>query len=296
VAEPPSLLFSVIVPVYRQWPLLAKLCAALQAQTLPAAEFEVIIVNNDPNESGTELGVAPPVLDLPPHMRLLQCSVPGSYAARNQGAAQARGEWLVFTDADCLPGPDWLCALATAVPTAPHTLLAGPVRMITPDRPNAYATYDLLRGIPQERYVRHGYAATANLAVPRAVFAQVGGFDPERLSGGDAAFCRKAILAGHTIRLVPQAWIGHPCRSDWPSLAVKARRVKGGQLRGGQLRTRALWLLRSLTPPLRQMVRLVRAPAAWDERARAMVIALRLWGVELAEIYRLLMGGAPERR
>lgn len=311
--------FSVIIPVYRQWPLFAGLYAALQAQTLPIAAYEIIIVNNGPAGEVPAFDLAPdlaPALRwLPPALRLLHCATPGSYAARNLGAAAARGDWLVFTDADCLPAPDWLQTLATAIlatatgATAggtamgaqPQPLLAGPVQMIVPGRtppvrPNAYETYDLLRGIPQARYVRQGYAATANLTVPRAVFAALGGFDPARLSGGDAAFCRKAGLAGHPVRFVPGAVVGHPCRSDWAALAIKARRVKGGQLQGGTRASRWLWLARSLTPPLRQILRLARTRAPLGQRLTASAIALRLWGVELAEILRLLAGGAAERR
>lgn len=281
--------FSVIVPVYQQWDLCAKLCAALLAQTLPATRFEVIIVNNGPV-------TPPPALDLPPQMRLLHCTQPGSYAARNVGAAQAQGNWLVFTDADCLPGADWLTRLAAATGDHPDSLLAGTVRMFATTPPNRFEVYDLLRGIPQDRYVRHGYAATANLTVPRAVFAMLGGFDAARLSGGDADFCRRAGQAGHAIQLIPDAWVGHPCRSNWTALAVKARRVKGGQLRGGSSRNRRLWLLRSLTPPLRQITRLGRCDAPAGQRFAAIRIALQLWGVELGEILRLWRGGAAERR
>ena len=310
-------LLSVIIPAYGQWPLWPALRTALMAQTLPQGRFEVIIVNNGPPE-------AVPALDLPPQMRLLHCPVPGSYAARNHGAAQARGDWLVFTDADCLPGPEWLATLANATLAnatladttladttlanatlanaalaktgGPPSLLAGPVRMIASPSPSRFEVYDLLRGIPQERYVRHGYAATANLSVPRAVFLALGGFDAARLSGGDAAFCRAAGAAGHPVRLVPGAWVGHPCRSDWQALATKARRVKGGQLRGGSWHRRALWLGRSLTPPLRQILRLLGTAAPWGQRWQATRIALCLWGVELAEVARLLAGAAPERR
>jgi glycosyltransferase involved in cell wall biosynthesis len=284
---PPA--FSVIVPVHRDWDRIPGLLATLAAQRPPAPRFEILIVNND-------APAAPPPLDLPANARILPCATPGSYAARNAGAAAARGDWLVFTDADCRPEPDWLAALARAASETPGTLLAGPVRMTATARPGAWETYDLLRGIPQARYVSRGYAATANLAAPAGMFRILGGFDPGRRSGGDAEFCRRAGRAGHRLRLVPDAVVAHPARASWAELALKARRMKGGQIAAGPLPRRVAWILATLAPPVRDIRLLLAAPHPWRSRIVAATIRLRLWTVELAEIVRLLAGGAPERR
>lgn len=283
-AEAP--LFSVIVPVYRHWELVPGLLEALAGQSF--RDFEVLLVDNAPGEPR-------PTLDLPEAVRVLPCAEPGSYAARNVGVAAARGRVLAFTDADCRPDPGWLAAFAAAA--GPEKLLAGPVRMtVQGEVPNRWEAYDLIRGIPQARYVRLGYAATANLAVPRAVFARLGGFDAGRMSGGDAAFCRRVGAAGVPIRLVEGAVVAHPARADWEELARKARRVKGGQIRGGSAAFRLSWLLRSLTPPLRAHRRFRAAPWPRAQRRDAIAVLYRLWGVELAEIARLLLGRPPERR
>lgn len=279
---------SVVVPVYRHWDLVPGLLAALAAQEFRA--FEILLVDNAPGE-------ARPALALPAQARILDCATPGSYAARNAGIAAARGRLLAFTDADCRPDPGWLAALAAAAAAGPERLLAGPVRM-TPagPAPAPWEAYDLIRGIPQAHYVRLGYAATANLAVPAAVFARLGGFDAGRLSGGDAAFCRRAGAAGVPIALIEAAVVAHPARASWEELARKARRVKGGQILGGGRLSRLVWLLRTLTPPLRAHRRFRRAPHPRAERRAAIAVLYRLWGVELAETFRLLAGGAPERR
>ena len=289
MAEEP--LFSVIVPVYQQWERVPVLLAALRAQTLPPDSLEVLLVDNGAPEED-----AAPDLALPDNVRILRERRPGSYAARNAGAAQARGAWLAFTDADCVPDPEWLAGFAEPREACSADLLAGPVRMTAPARPNAFAAYDLVRGIPQAAYVRRGYAATANLAVPATIFRALGGFDARRFSGGDAAFCRRAGAAGHAITLVPEATVSHPCRTGWDEITTKARRTKGGQIRGGSLPRRITWTLRTLSPPLRDTLAYLRAP--FPVRTRAMAVAVRfgIWGVELAETVRLLAGGTPERR
>lgn len=291
-AAPPAI--SVIVPVYRQWDLLPRLLADLAAQeAAPGFEvpaFEVIIVDNEP-EAGAKPVAAPAGLAL----RILPCAAPGSYAARNLGAAAARGALLVFTDADCQPPPGWLAALATGAAAHPGALLAGPVAVTAGPDPNPCEIYDMIRGIPQARYVARGYAATANLAAPRAVFEAAGGFDPRRFSGGDADFCRRAGALGHPLRLVPGAVTHHPARADWAELAEKARRIKGGQIAAGPWRRRLAWALRTLCPPVRDTRAYLAAEAPWRRRRIAVALRLRLWGVELAELLRLVAGGAPGR-
>lgn len=288
-AAPPAPLFSVIVPVYRHWDHLPGLFAALAAQSPVAGGFELLVVDNDPGA-----GRSAPAL--PAGARLIACPEPGAYAARNAGAAASRGRLLAFTDADCRPDPGWLAAMAEAALRLPGRLLAGPVRMVAGEPPNPCEIYDRIRGIPQERYVRQGYATTANLVVPRPVFDAVGGFDARRFSGGDADFCRRAGRAGHAVVLVPGAAVAHPARASWAELATKARRVKGGQLRGGPRRLRLQWFLRTLTPPLRATARFLRAPRPRTERLTAIGVLYRLWLVELAETARLLAGAPPERR
>jgi glycosyltransferase involved in cell wall biosynthesis len=281
--------FSVIVPVYEQWHLIDRLLARLAAQSYPADLLEVILVA----DGGTVPAKAPR------GTRLLHSPGRGSYAARNHGATAARGQWLAFTDADCLPEPGWLGAFAEASVRAPgEVILAGDIDVPLPAGARAYAIYDAVKGFPQADYVGRGYGATANLAVPRALFERLGGFDGTRLSGGDAEFCRRATAEAEVaVRFVTGAIVEHPARTEWRALATKARRLKGGQLAAGPLPRRLAWVVRTVLPPLRSCYRLLlREQFPLRFRLLAAAIQLRLWGVELLEAVRLLAGGAPERR
>lgn len=152
---------SIIVPVYEHWHLVPTLLQPLADQTYPADRFEVSLIDNGSS-------VFTPPQSPSSNVRIVQCLTPGSYAARNHGVEQALGQWLVFTDADCRPNPEWLATLmapAAAHEAEANTIQAGAIRMVAQSsRPTAWEIYDLIRGIPQDLYVARGYATTANLA------------------------------------------------------------------------------------------------------------------------------------
>ena len=287
---------SVIIPVFQGWSDLQVLLNALAAQEFQ--DFEVLVANNElsPHPDPAFQAMIPTTLE--GRVRQIHCAQPGSYAARNAAVAQARGPRVVFTDADCQPLPGWLAALATAAQQYPDALLAGPIQMKLSDKPGMWEIYDAVRGIPQARYVAHGYATTANLSIPVALFNALSGFDPRRMSGGDAELCRRARRQGAALHLAQDAITLHPARSSRAECVTKIRRVKGGQLTAGPLQNRLIWAARSLAPPMREMVSYLRNddfPIRW--RVIACAVRARLWGTELSEMARvLILRARPERR
>jgi glycosyltransferase involved in cell wall biosynthesis len=77
---------------------------ALHAQTYPADRMELIVVT-DP---GVPAGVRAAISQLAPGARLTESPVSNYCAAKNAGAQAARGSIVAYTDADCVPAPDWL--------------------------------------------------------------------------------------------------------------------------------------------------------------------------------------------
>lgn len=272
---------SIIVPVYRDWLSVSLLLEDLRKQA--RNDCNVILVDNDP--SGQDVPKDLPDPQMP--FQIVSCDAVGSYAARNLGAEVAAGNLLIFTDADCRPQPGWL---DTYFDVADQTsgLFAGPVIVEPGETPNDWAVFDTVRGMNQEVFVRHGYAVTANLAVPRRIFDQMGGFDATRLSGGDAEFCRRAGHAGFRTVLLPDAVVFHPARDSWDGLATKARRIKGGQVGSGPITRRITWGLRSLMLPVREMFAYVTSPYPLRWRLIACRVRLQLWIVEIDEMIKLL--------
>lgn len=212
---------SVIVPTWRDWPRLALCLEALGRQTLPATEFEIIVADND------ALATPPP---LPAGVRYLHAPGGWSYAARNAGAALARGELLAFTDADCQPDPGWLAALVEAFETHPDWDLVGGRIDILSGRENTAVRYERLFEFQQRDLVAlGGYSVTANLGVRRAVFERHGGFDARVKSCGDSEFCKRLGAHGHRIGYAEAMVVRHPARETLAEIFAKNRRIATGK-------------------------------------------------------------------
>lgn len=284
-STPPFL--TVIIPIFNDWEYALRNTKGIAKQAFSRGFSEIILVDNGSH-------YIPDINALPKGVTLIRCEKPGSYAARNAAIRHAQGEILAFTDADCLPCEDWLSAASEwfALHGSDTTILAGGVKMFLEETGPAtpYALYDLALGIPQARYVTNGYAVTANLFIPRAVFDRVGLFDEQRFSGGDAEFCRRAGKAGIPLAYLETARVYHPARSSWAQLSSKVRRVKGGQLLNGSLGFRLQHAIRTLLPPLRAWLYALRSPDLMpQQKALVCMVQARLWATELTEMWRLLV-------
>jgi len=92
---------SVVVPAYNEEENITACLESLNCQTLPRAEYEIIVVDGNSKDRTRELAI--PLADL---VFIQESRRVGG--ARNDGALRARGEILATTDADCVLPPDWL--------------------------------------------------------------------------------------------------------------------------------------------------------------------------------------------
>ena len=203
---------SVIVPVRDRRDLLTRTLEALRAQTYPPDRFEVIVVDDGSTDGTAEAAeAAAGPLDL----RVERRERAGAVAARNHGAAVARGEVLAFTDSDCRPAPGWLAAVVAALETADA------VQGLTLADPTMH------RG-PLHRTVEAGGDAglfdSCNLALRTEAFRAVDGFDPafaRRIRvprspgqvhygfGEDTDLGWRIIRSGRRLAFEPQALVHH---------------------------------------------------------------------------------------
>ncbi len=250
---------------------------ALSLQTVPAEQFEVVI-----GDDGSPDGSVAALERSAPPIRVLTGPPLNSYAARNRAARAARAPVLAFCDADCLPEPGWLEAGLRALASA--DLAAGLVRFVVPARRSVWTLLDVDTFLDQERAVRAGRAATANLFVRRTVFEAVGGFDESVPNTSDHDFVARAVASGAGLTFESGAVVHHPTRDDARSFLRKTwavnRRYAERERRNG--RRPNAFKLREWVPivqPLRSRRRLGRSlaldrirlaqsgiqPSAWDD-------------------------------
>jgi glycosyltransferase involved in cell wall biosynthesis len=247
---------SVIIPVRNDAARLRRCLEALGRQSL-REPFEILVVDNDSSDHPSRC-----VADHP-RARLLFEPRSSSYAARNSAIAAARGDILAFTDADCIPAPDWLQrGVRSTLEAGNSAFVGGRIQVFAhdPQRPTAAELYELMHAFPQRAYVqRHSFSATANLFAKRDVFERVGPFDAELVSSGDFEWGQRARAAGIDAHYADDVLVTHPARMSIHELRGKVRRLHVGaaQLRSTpgrpQLPEEGLW--KSLRPPLRSTAR-----------------------------------------
>ena len=223
-------LFSVVVAARDEAVVLPQLLAALQAQTLPAAQFEVLIADDhSADDTAALVAAAVPPAAFGLRLVVLPAGASGKKAALAAAIAQARAAWVVCTDADCRPAPGWLAAYAARLHQQPGLqLLSGPVRL-TPGG----AWFDALLGLEFAGLVGVGAGCIgrgrptmcngANLAFRRAAFYEVGGYaDNQGLASGDDEFLlhklHQRYPAGVGFVAAARAVVDTPAPASLPAL------------------------------------------------------------------------------
>ena len=150
---------SIVIPVWNGETRIAATLDALSRQTAPDNLFEVIVVDNGSTDGTVD------IVRRYPFVTLLSEPQPGSYRARNRGVAVAKGEYILFTDGDCIPVPEWVEEALKEIGKDPGVgIWAGQIKMfMEPGAAFFSARYDrLIAGFNQKENAEAGRCVTAN--------------------------------------------------------------------------------------------------------------------------------------
>ena len=194
-------LFSVVVPTRGEPQKLLSLLRRIEGQSLARDRFEIIVAF-DGVEPDSRVTAS---LDSMRGRAVPLARRAGPGAARNAGAAVARGEYLAFTEDDCSPEPDWLERAAARLAAQP--------------------ALDAIEGAtlkPGGRPVRTMAAGgrlylPTNLFVRRERFARLGGYYEGFFDPANGAYFREDSDFGFTleeagarIESAPEVKVTHP--------------------------------------------------------------------------------------
>ncbi|MBP7461604.1 MAG: glycosyltransferase [Candidatus Delongbacteria bacterium] len=178
--------FSVIVPTYNRYCLLQRLLNSLAHQSLNRSEYEIIVVDDGSSDQ--------PVVDLAEGqaygpIRMIRQDHQGPAAARNRGAAEAQGTYLVFTDDDCVVPETWLESWKSILRDESISAAGGSVQNRVSDSFPAELSQYMISFLQTQYNSIPGKAVflTANnMVIRRQIFAEIGGFDTRfRTAGGE---------------------------------------------------------------------------------------------------------------
>ncbi|HVF96349.1 MAG TPA: glycosyltransferase [Flavisolibacter sp.] len=201
-----NIFFSVVIAARNEERNIGILLQCLVQQTYSPSQFEVLVVDDHSDD-----GTATKVKDWMALHRNIRCLSLADYVkgaklnsykkkAIEYGVQEARGEWIITTDADCVMGKDWISTYNNFIHQSNAGFVAAPVAYTYNNSALQLlqaADFLTLQGITAAgisgRF--HNMCNGANLAYKRSLFFEAGGF-----AGIDA------VASGDDLLLMQKIW------------------------------------------------------------------------------------------
>jgi glycosyltransferase involved in cell wall biosynthesis len=183
-------LVSFVIPVRNDALRLRRCLATVMANDYPRDLLEVLVVDNESTDGSAQVGVEAGAT-------VLRSSARSVAELRNDAARRARGSILAFVDADHEIDRGWVRAAVDVLSSEDVGATGAPCS--TDPSPNwVQRQYDAMRSrlIAREEVQ---WLGSGNLAVKKAVFDGIGGFDPRLTACEDVDLCNRLRQAGHRI-------------------------------------------------------------------------------------------------
>ncbi len=264
-------MISVIVPVYNTGRYLDRVIAALLTQDYSRGEFELIFVDNGSEDDSRS------ILERQSQIRVFYESGRGSYAARNRGIGEARGDILAFTDSDCYPERGWLSAIDRSFQSSAVQVLLGP--RVPPVQNNWVRLVSEYENKKTELVCASDdptlyFGHTNNMAVRRSAMDRFGPF-VKRARGSDTIFVRRVVedLSCDAVAYCSEMRVQH---AELESISIYYDKVRTYG------RSRKAYRHIMTVRPLSQRERL---KVFWEATRQRRII-------DTAQLFALLVGGA----
>lgn len=257
---------SVIIPCYNCGEYIENQLEALARQKYDQP-WEIIIADNGSTDNS--LDIVRQYQKILPNLRIVDASMGKKCAAhpRNVGASVARGESLVFCDADDEVTDGWLPAIGEAL--SKYDFVSGRSDYTKLNKPWVVAACAYREGNGVNPHPYYPFAGGNNIAVKRKLFNSVGGFNESIPILDDVDFCWR-VQAECGVKLIeaPNAIIQFRFRDTiagmrqrWYGIAesnVLLLHQHGLKMSGNELSKNLAYLIARLIIKVRDRVSLAR--------------------------------------
>jgi len=208
---------SIIIPTKNNGDILERCLSSIKNLDYPEDEKEIIIVDGHSTDDTPEIAQKY-------GCRLIFEDKGVISYARDLGTKHARGEFIAFTDADCIVHKNWIKELMEQFNDEKIAAVGGP--NITPENDTEFAKCvgDVLSFLskPGARYGLEGgevreiyHNPTCNVMYKKKVLEEVGGFNHILITVDDEELDYRIRKRGYKIIYTPSAIVYHYRRSTW---------------------------------------------------------------------------------
>ena len=202
MTAPEAPVVSVVLATRDRADRLERALDAIAAQDL-SSPYELIVVDDASADRTPEVLAGRAAMAPARPMRTIRRDRPGGPAgARNSGWRAAAAPLVAFTDDDCEPAPGWLTALVAAAGSTPGAIVQG---LTAPHPDEAIGPFSRTLDVR----ALGPWFPTANMAYPRALLEDLGGFDETLPRGEDTDLAWRAAEAGAGAVLAHDAVVHH---------------------------------------------------------------------------------------
>lgn len=228
---------SIIVPTKNNGDILEKCLASIKNLDYPNEDYEVIIVDGHSTDRTVEIAKKY-------GCKIAYEDVGTRGGACNIGVKTAKGEYIMFTDADCVVPKDWLRSLIKHFNNEKVACVGGP--NITPEDDTEFAkcvgvVLSFLSkpgsryGLNIDKVIETFHNSGCNVAYRKNAIEEAGWFNEKLITCEDEELDYRIKEKGHKILYTPHAKVYHYRRPTWKKFYKQAYKYAVGRMQAIKL-------------------------------------------------------------
>lgn len=228
---------SIVIPVRNEELNLSRLLTSLKKVDYPQEKIELIIVDGDSSDSTVKIAkkYKGKIVRNPKKIRGAGCRI---------GIEAAEGEYIAFTDADCVVPKDWVKGLLECFNNEKVAAVGGPNNTPEDDTNFSKAAGEVLwlltrfgarYGYSSQKVVETYHNPGCNVLYRKSALLNCGNYNSDLLTCEDEEMDYRLLKKGYKILFTPKIAVDHYRRPTYKRIYVQAYRFAVGRVQAIKL-------------------------------------------------------------